>query len=513
MTKKIKNNWLFTIFLIATSLVFLAAFGCTLIKLNNTKPFTYIAFSFMIISIIFIGIGYILKKIKLSKVKELIIIIILFIIGLTLRIYSINYFDTSQTSDFAKGIDLYQYKLEGNKFIYHENKLKDNHYQIYFAQYPSWFTYDFINYKILDIFGSHPSYFKVCNLILFSLTFIFLYIGIKRMFNNKIGLLTLLIFSTMPSLIAYTNVSTPDHFTIFLVSLVIFIWSFVLKNKNIRQKYILTIPLVISMCLINLFKPIAIYMLLVFIASEILVEFMDNLKNLKTYFKNSWRYISYFILIFIGIYLTTNYVLNKSIQNYIKTETVNSSSSYLIWGYSVNDKGDYDPEYIYSDIYSKLYDKYSGNLKLVFEDLDKIAKKTIKSNVRYLPKIWYQKFRIALDDDAAFFNWANTSNNPQKVLNNLNDYDDYLLIANTFMAFIYFMISILCIIFIFKSEHKKELSIILLMLVGYIAILVLGGVQPRYKAIIFPQLSIACAIGIYCIVDLIKLIFAKKKEK
>ncbi len=500
MLNKLKNYWLFNIFLIGVFSIFLYASIFTFCYLKDTYNYSYQIIGLILFYLFFFLTSlYILNKIKLNKKSLIIILTIITLIGIGFRIFSLNYFKTIPTSDFAIGNDLYNFLESDGKFIYHENKLEDNFFQIYFARYPSWFTYDIIVYKINSLIGNNINYLKILNIILYIFTNIFLYLGVKNLFNEKIGLLSSFIFSLIPSLIVYNNVQTPDHFTVFLMSLIIFTWSIILKSSN-KKKYILTFILVFLMSLINLFKPIGIYMLLVFIVSEIFI----NINNIKSYLKNNYQYFIYFIIMFLSIYILVNKTLNNIVENYIKNETVNSTSAYLIWGYSLDDNGKYNSDFLFNKVYKSLKEKYQGNLTLIYNDLSQIAKENIKNNLNKLPYIWNEKLKISLHDETSFYYWANTSQNEFIASKNNNNLDHFALISNSFMIMIYLMISLVSLLTIFNNEKKKEISIILLMIIGYLAILVLGGVQGRYKAIIFPQFAIICSLGIYLLAKFIK---------
>lgn len=326
--------------------------------------------------------------------------------------------------------------------------------------------------------------------------------------------MTIFLFSICPSLVVYSNIATPDHMTILLMTIIIYLWSKLLKLNNMnKRKLLLTLLLIIFMCLINLFKPLSYFMLLVFIGSELLNNFR-NRKAIQKYFKYNFKYTLFFIFSFIILNLAISNLLNFTIENTMKTKVISDKSSYLIWGYTIDDKGEYNSDFIYQKLYTKLLKKYDNNLDKLYEEMSAIAKQNLKNNINYLPKIWLAKYKLAVGHEGDFFSFANTNNNSNYSKRISYKYNDFLMLGNSFMSICYLFMGLACLFSVVKQNKQKELSIVLLMIIGYLAILVLGGVQPRYKSLIFPQIFIVSALGINYFMSLFKhFIINIKKNK
>lgn len=495
---------LFLVFMIA---FFLGSMYINLYPLISNNYFTRdVCFYLFIIIFIIILFYMIIKSIDLNTKKTILCISIILLLGIIARIISIYLFKTEQVSDFQNAEKLYKFLLE-NKFQYQSNPLNNTSLQNNFSLFPTWTLYCYLMFVLYNIFGFTTAFVKYMNIILYVISTIFIYIGAKNFYTKKIGLLSIFIFSLAPTLIIYNNVATPDHFTILFMSIVIYIWSLLLKYSNTKTKYILSIFLIINMVLINMFKPLSIYMLLVFICSEVISLFTK--KEAKA-FKKNWKYYLFFIITFICINSGANYILNNSVEKLIKLSVKDSSSMYMLWGYSLNEEGIYDSNYIYTPKMAELSKKYQNDYNLILKDLDKIASDNLKQNVKYLPKIWIAKFRIAFNNEMDYFSFANTSKDSEIISNKY--YNKVCLITNSFMALNYLMIVLFCIYEYRNKIFEKKSYIILLMIMGYLAILILGGVQSRYKSLISPQFFILYALGIDYLLRKLNINFIKIKK-
>lgn len=493
-------------------LLVIAVFS-TAIFVNLSHPLTNDYFAIDTIAnivsiIIFLLIIYtLIKATNLTQKNIIIWMIIILTIGIVLRIISINFFDTVQVSDFKNAELLYKF-LQNNEFVYQTNPMKNTALQTNFSLFPTWAFYSYLLYFLYQIFGFSYIFVKILNIALYIATSIFIYLGAKNIFSQKIGLLSVLIFSIAPTLIIYNNVATPDHFTILFMSIVIYIWSLILKCDNQKKKYLLTLVLIINMIFVNLFKPLSVYMLLVFICTELIVEIFGN-KD-KHYLKNNWKYYVFFILAFFIFNKTITYSMNEMIENSIQISVKDATSFYLLWGYSVDEEGKFDSNYVYTKVRKELVAKYNNDYDLILNDFEKIAYDNFKNNIKYLPSIWWSKFDIAFSNEMDYFSFANTSNNSDEI--KLEYYNKVYIFTNTFMAINYLML-IICCIGLYKNKiPEKGTIIILLMIMGYVAILILGGVQSRYKSLISPQFFILFAVGFDYMLSKWHLNMAKTKK-
>ena len=131
--------------------------------------------------------------------------------------------------------------------------------------------------------------------------------------------------------------------------------------------------------------------------------------------------------------------------------------------------------------------------------MPRISKEQFKDNLPYLTKILYQKFNIAYGYENDVFLFANESGNDEYD-NNINTkyYNKYEFVANGFIISLIFMITLTLTKELFKKEKNKLLIIIALIMTGYTCVLIFGGVQPRYKTLLFSCMCImaACSLNL-----------------
>lgn len=467
---------------------------------------TLIVFLFLVM-FIYISI-LIIKKINTEK-KYITLITLLFIItlGLSARIVSNYIFKTIPTSDFKAPHVVYHEKDNGifNKVT---NSAEQSLYQTYYSTFPAWFPYMKVVSLVYDVFGENVLNIKIMNWIFYVASTILMYIILKDK-SPKNGLFAALLFSLFPSLILYSNLTTPDHITIFLFLFYIYTWKKLLKSRKeseIKSIIKYSILNIISMCLINLFKPLSILGILIFICAEIICYFPEILDNKKrlSYFKKNIPYIIAFIIIGLGALKIESIILNKTVEKTINVKVVDSTGLYMLWGYSIDEKGNYNSNPA-NKIYDELLKKNNNNIEKTMKETNVLAKEQFKRNFKYLPSIIWQKFNIAYHTEKDIFSWANYSENAIYSQNIKDKYSRaFEILANSYMSIILIMTSIA----LFKNSQKKYIDnlvvVISLIVTGYTCILVFGGVQPRYKTLILAP---------FCILASTSVIFKKEDEE
>lgn len=451
-----------------------------------------------ILFLIFVA-KFFINKLNTEK-KYVIILSITFIIflGLFFRILANQVFKTVPVSDFNTPHAVYQ-KKDSGIFSKVESTEDQSFYQIYYSTFPAWFPYMKVVSLVYDIFGQNILYIKIMNWLLYITSAFLIYIIFKD-YSKKRGLLAMLLFSVFPSLVVYSNITTPDHITIFLLLFYIWTWEKILKNRKLenRRQIIWYIILnIISMCLINLFKPLSILGILVFICAEIICFFPDvlNKQTRKEYFKKNILYIILFLIISFGALNLENKLLNEAVENTINTKVIDSTGLYMLWGYSINEKGDYDSTPA-NKVYDNLLKKYNNDVSKAMIETNEFAKIQFKNNIKYLPKIIWQKFRIAYYTEKDIFSWANNSDNQSYSQGLREKYlKIYIAVANSYMTIILIMTAVSLLNESRKKEVNNFVVVLALIITGFTCVLVFGGVQPRYKTLI---LSVFCLLASGC---------------
>lgn len=463
-------------------------------ELSRRMTFGIIVAYVLLILIVYI----IIKKIKLeNKYVEIISVILIISLGLALRIGTDQIMKSVPISDFATPHAVYHLKDTG--IFAKRNSVADNSfYQTYYSTFPAWYPYMQVVSVIYNIFGENIINIKILNWILFTLTSIALYFACKNSFSKRTGIFAILLFTLFPSHIIYSNITTPDHLSIFLITLWLLTWSKIVyyrKNEKKKEIIIFSVLNILCVCLINLFKPLSIFGILVFICAEILcfTDVLIEKETRKKYLKSGLIYCLSFILICFLALNIENKILYKVVEKKINTKVVDATSLYLLWGYSIDEKKQYNSKPA-NDIYDYILAKNNNDVEKSIEEVKSIAKDQFINNLPYLPSILWQKFFVAYYNEYDLFTIANHSNDAiydQKISDNYLKIYNY--IANGYMSMLLFLIIVALIKELRSKKRNSMIFISSLIIIGYTCILVFGGVQPRYKALIFGPICFLAA--------------------
>jgi len=458
-------------------------------SLYNINKINTILVAIFYVLLIF-GLYKIISKINFEN-KYIVFgtLFVLIIVGVILRVSTDYIMKTVPESDFATPHAVYNLKNSG---IFDAKAFSGDlsSYQIYYSMFPAWFPYMKVISFVYDVFGVNILYIKIFNWILYALTCIVLYLAGKNSFSKKSGILAVLLFTFLPSHILYSNITTPDHLSIFLISLWLLIWSKQVQyseENNYKKLLFISILNIVCVCLINLFKPLSIFSVLVFICMEILCfrDMFVSANNKKEFVLKRLIYSFCFILFCAFSIKIENKVLNTVVENNINTKVVDSTGLYMLWGYSVNETGKYDSS-VADRIYIDILNKNNKDTVKTIDEINNVAKQQFKANLKYLPKILLRKFYIAYYNEQGMFVWGNYSGNSDYDTSISQKYNEYFLyIANGYI----FMLFVMCFMTLIKQLGKDKINKMVfassLIIIGYTCILIFGGVQPRYKALIF----------------------------
>lgn len=436
----------------------------------------WIFFLLAVFTIFIIGINY-SKDIKINNAW-----IVWILIGIVLRIVYYCLVQTIQISDFNQATQFYQYlNVIGGYNNYTSVYSELDQYQIYYSLYPSWGAYMFIVHGIYKLFGVHPSLLVAVNIILSGFT-LFLYAKLmdEIYVNEKKKNIIIALLACFPQMIMWDSIACPDHFTIFFFGVLVYIWCKSLRSENIGL-YLLAEAVCIS--IIELLKPLTIFLIILLVCAEVFIMIFRNYGSAK---KHITRILLSIVLV-IGICKGVNYGNQILLKNYIKTDVQQATSFYVLWGYSLDEYGNWDADAGDNTINQAF--KSADTISDVITYTDEAARRTLKEAIPLLPRILQQKFKLLFYTD----NWAvlwSLTNNDNVVVKWLNTSfsvaGDILTVFNSFSLFI----------MPFALIRKNELTIFLsLGWIGYICFLVLSGIQTRYRYIMLPFQLVLSGLG------------------
>lgn len=424
---------------------------------------------------------------KLTVRAEIVYIIFIMLFAFTLRWFSILIMKTTQVSDFLfphKFIQISKGVVQDEEFL--------NYMIDYYAKYPAWFPY----MKLLNIFYNifckgeiTIEAVKYANAVLNSITCGGIYYVGRSFFSKRVAALASIMYCCFPSLIIWVNVTTPDHITMILLVLQMIVWFWMWNIRNNKKVCIILVCLYSSICvLINWFKPLSILFILVFLFFFLATYTSKEKKQLIMLGK-------IFVLSFTVFYWSSNWLLAVWIEQNIQKDVVDSSWYYIYVGNTMTEEGTWDRERG-DRIASEVFKKYD-DLKEQMKEFRKMAIEELCNNKLKVPLLWLNKYDEALSNEGVTWYWCNT--------NNQNEYNEklyetiglaYHFIANQYYLCIILLVA-LCGISQLSVKYKdKNIFYLFLIVSGFIGILILSGVQSRYKIIVMPLIVLLCAYGL-----------------
>lgn len=499
---KIRNNLLVKLFYLLFGISMILALSFILKEVENTQ-FLFYQFAYVCLYVTFIvacqlAIGRV-NPLKRSKKVFTILSIIIFI-GILLRLCALCFLQTEPISDFKTPHAFYQYYYDQGPYAEIVPWSERDTFQLYYSRFPAWYLYMRIVMLIYNIFGENLLWIHVLDMLLAAGTIVAIYFLVKKIANDSTALLAALLFATNPSLILYSCITTPDHFTILLFVLTFVFWVQAEENRSewYRKPKTIAYLLATILCcmMVNFFKPLSVFFLIVFVCYEIAVHLYPAVRDrigMRIAFHDIISYELSFVGAFLILLVASNTILNHSIEKMMKTEVVQSTGLYLLWGYSVNEMGEYDPN-VATEVFLDLMEQYDNNLPVVLEEIDGLAIEQIKDNFDLLPKIFREKYYLAFGGEYGYFGFSNTSANTEYMESITKVFQKpitAILIAA--MRILYVLSLIYAVLSIKDKKINKYMLLLSITIFGYILVLVLGGVQSRYKSLVVPLWCILSA--------------------
>lgn len=406
-----------------------------------------------------------------------------------LRWLSIHIMKTEQVSDFAavhNAVACFQSKgtVESEALL--------RYFGNYYAKFPAWFPYMRLVSSFYELFCHgeiNTEAVKYANAFLNTLTCGGIYYLGKSFFSKRVAYIASLLYCCWPSLIIWTNITCPDHITMLLFVIQAALWYQIWKYKdNIKLCAFLICLHSIICALINWFKPLVILFLLVYAFYIIIIYDRQNKKNILII---STIYLVSFLICFKG----GSKILEVWVENYIQQDVVDSTWYYLYVGNVMGSDGKMDTRK--ADENAKEINRSHNDLEEQMNAYKEMAIIEFQKNKSKYPILWLSKFNHAMNSEGNTFYWSNRNDDREYK----HELDDVLGLEQYFISNQYYLLILICISLcafsqIISTYQNKNIYYLFLTVSGYIAILVLGGVQSRYKLIITPYLALLSAYGV-----------------
>lgn len=495
LREDVENNFMIRAFY----LLFAALSVSSLVYLKNDIQNKQVMLYTMVFFVGYLGaIGvycFIMRKIEpiLKRRDWMILLCAVVAGGILVRLGTLYFLQTQPVSDFETPFRFCQYYQTHGPYTESVPWSQRDFFQLYYTRFPAWFPYMRLIMLIYDLFGENLRWIQMLDMLLAGASIIAIYFTIS---SKTTALLASALFAFNPSLIVYSCITTPDHITILLFILAVFFWRRLEENRinwlHNKKGRIYALAIILCCMLINLFKPLSILFAVVFICYESVVHLYPALRA-RLPIKQLWKTVlsgelAFLLILLCGI-AATNAALQYSVERMFQTEVVNSTSYYILLGCTVDEDGKYDAynNNVGNKIFSATCEKYENDYTKVFPEIERLAKEQIRKNLPLLPSIWQAKHEIAFSSEYSYFSFSNTSADEAYKSSVQKTCQIPLPTAMlTMMRLLYAFSALFALVEISGKKISKQMLLAAIIIVGYVLVLILGGVQSRYKSLIVP---------------------------
>lgn len=432
-----------------------------------------------------IGLIYFKERILKFPIHKAMFYFIIFL-GIALRIAYYVYLSPQQSSDFFQATKFWNYLQENGEYQNYTVLLSEmDDFQKYYSLYPAWGYYMLLTHWIYRLFGCSTAYMVILNLVFNVLSFIVLYFMVREFASEWMAMICVAVAALWPQCILWSSVTSPDHITIFFLLLMgLFYMKYAKKRNEIKRG---TSYLLLAICCgagASIFKPISAFVCVLLLCSEILNMIIGNFSGIRKSLVYGTEIIVLSLLVTWGLPV----VLEPALEQYIRTDVQQATGYYLLWGYSVDENGNWDADQSGEAIREC---EESETLAIGLEKVNIAVHKTLRENFHLFPRIWKQKFELLFYSETWPVYWS--VNNADGTVNQEA--------ADTFSSWtgIWTIWNSLLILLMPFALKRKDAAVSFLSLcwLGYMMYLIAGsGVQTRYRVIVFVFQAVLAICGI-----------------
>lgn len=433
--------------------------------------------------VLFLGLAWLFFLFIANYIEDNRTWFVIMIAGVVVRVVYYYLVQPVQVSDFYQPTKFYQYLIQHGAYQEYSVELSAlDEFQIYYSLYPAWGVYMLLTHFLYRVLGCHTEIMVFLNILLFMFLFLVTYKLLRKIFlMSTIVDWALLLLAFFPQMVMWTVVTSPDHFTVLGIILLAYVW----ENKQEIDRHSLLYILLEAICVgfVGLFKPLIALLLLVIICSDGLLNILQ--RQTKKYIV---RELLVTLAIIIVITSSINLISRQILKQYMKTDIQQATSFYILWGYGVDENGnwsDHAADQIFDDAW-----KDKDTLGDIVAYTNQAAVSMMKDNITLLPRIILQKFKLLFSSENWPSDWGLRNENNQIAVRIKNSRwrDAGLATLN--------VITLLLLPFSFLKRDKIVIYLSMFWM-GYICFLLASGIQTRYRFICLPVQLILASIGYY----------------
>jgi len=430
--------------------------------------------------VLVILVGYFLLKLKDDLKVNRIVLIAMLMVFFLVGLFWLKFTPNEQLSDFATFWGKSQDALQG-RAIYKT----DNDYFAKWAYQTGYLTYVM---GIIKLFGAHVLALQVLNVVYQTLTLLVIYKLAMKVFDN-VKIARLSVFLLMIDLDWFAM--SPQNNNSYLGTLLFLITFFLLMHDKYWQYLLAGLTLALG----NIIRPIGPVVIAGIVVFALVYKFYDKKINFQNILKLATTLVVYFaIFSAFGMAVKASGLNEYGISN-------RDSEWKFVTGFDYNTNGIYDQNVVDSIDMTQSRKKVSKQeYKVIHEEIDYLNK-----NNKWVPLFW-NKLAIMWANRSSAIDFANLQqNHSQKVISIVN--------------LISYLGTVILVIFgwfgslrLFKIGYNKNIFLLLLPFMAYIAVQLLIEVQGRYRIEFTPIWAIISGVGLYSICNWINSKWGKKSK-
>lgn len=424
--------------------------------------------------------GYLLIKLKDDRKTNRIVLITLLALFFLVGLFWLKFTPNEQLSDFATFWGKSQDALQGRAIYKNDND--------YFAKWAYQTGYLVYVMGVIKLFGAHVLVLQVLNVVYQTLTLLVIYKLAMKVFDNvKIARLSVLLLMIDLDWFAMS----PQNNNSYLGTLLFLVTFYLLMHDKYWQYMLAGLTLAMG----NIIRPIGPVAIAGIIVFALVYKFYDKKINLHNILKLATTFIIYLaIFSAVGMAIKSSGLNEYGISN-------RDSEWKFVTGLDYNTKGIYDQNVVDSIDMTQSRKKVSKQeYKVIHEEI-----KYLNDNNKWIPLFW-DKLAIMWANRSSAIDFANMQqNHSQKVIG--------------FVNLISYLGTVLLVIFgwvgslrLFKIGYNKNIFLLLLPFMAYVAVQLLIEVQGRYRIEFTPILAIISGVGLYSLCNWINLKWGKKPK-
>lgn len=377
----------------------------------------------------------------------------------------------------------------------------------FYRAFPNWALHVKLLHLLNINFGGDPLTGIMCNVAVSSLSVVLLYLIVYFATNKDVfAVIAALIFGCWPFYLYYMILLTPDFNFVFLCLLSLLI--IVVCHRFAKPLWMKTCLYGLSgivLAIAGFFKSVDKILIIALLIAAVLAAVACGKFDRR-------RVLSALLVaaVFFAAWIGTGKVVYKEIEGYVGGNVNDNVAPYFMnvgMNYETSGQWSQDvlDEYL-GAIKENNYDFKTVNAEMKEKLKDRVE--ILKHNMKADPETIWDFFGSKIEKG-----WSNNEGirfimqtiDPKNPLHDMGFYDKYYPQIQAYQVVVAFLMALGGAAALLTRERKIVL-VCALMVFGFALLLLISEVQPRYKTVVFPFMSVVAAYGVYVVIQSAQLI-------